>query len=105
MSTALTSREEAIDRIRLLEPQLRTYGVKRLALFGSFARGNPRFDSDVDLLVEFAPGHKTFDAFLGVCELLEATLQRRVELLTFESLSPHLGPQILREAEDVVVSA
>lgn len=79
--------------------------MRRLALFGSFARNTQNTDSDVDLLVEFLPGRKTFDNFIAVCELLEESLQRRVEVLTPESLSPHIGPRILQEAEDVIVAA
>jgi len=104
MITATSTRREVIDRIGDLRPQLREHGVQRLALFGSFARNVPRADSDVDLLVEFLPGRKTFDNFIAVCELLEASLRRRVEVLTLESLSPHIGPHILQEAEDVIVS-
>ena len=69
-----------------------------------FSRNTQHADSDVDLLVEFHPGRKTFDNFIAVCDLLEETLQRRVELLTPESLSPHIGPHILQEAEDVIVA-
>ena len=104
MVTVTSTRRDVIDRIGGLRPQLRAYGVQRLALFGSFARNAQRTDSDVDLLVEFIPGRKTFDNFIAVCELLEASLRRRVELLTPESLSPHIGPHILQEAEDVIVS-
>ncbi|HJP31385.1 MAG TPA: nucleotidyltransferase family protein [Candidatus Latescibacteria bacterium] len=75
------------------------YQVKRLALFGSFVRDEATTDSDVDLLVEFVPAHKTFDNFMGLALFLEDLLDRRVELLTLESLSPHIGPRILREAE------
>jgi len=49
-------------------------------------------------------GQKTFDHFMGVCFLLEDLLQRRVEVLTPESLSPHLGPRILEEIEYVAVA-
>lgn len=77
--------------------------MKRVALFGSFARGTQRADSDIDLLIEFARGRKTFDNFFAVCELLEETLERGVDVLTPESLSPYIGPDILREAKDVVV--
>jgi hypothetical protein len=100
---ATQDRQDVISRIRNAQSQLRTYGVARLKLFGSFVRGEQHSDSDVDLLVEFAPGRKTFDNFLAVCELLEASLKRRVELLTTESLSPHIGPRIMQEALDVVV--
>ena len=101
MSTILKRSDEVIERIRGLEPQLHARGVKRLALFGSFARDTARADSDVDLLVEFFAGQKSFDNFMAVGDLLEASLERRVELVTPESLSPHIGPHILREAEDV----
>jgi predicted nucleotidyltransferase len=103
MSTVET-RQDVLNRIRQLQPQLRSCGVKRLALFGSFARGDHHATSDVDFLAEFSPGQKTFDNFLAVCELLERSLQRRVEVLTPESLSPHIGPRILQEAEDVVAA-
>jgi uncharacterized protein len=104
MSTTLETKQDVTSRIRKIEPRLRDCGVKRLALFGSFLRNESHADSDVDMLVEFVPGQKTFDNFLAVCELLEESLQRPVELVTPESLSPHIGPHILREAQDVVIS-
>jgi len=79
--------------------------VKRLGVFGSFVRGQQRPDSDVDLLVEFDPALKTFDNFMALSLLLEDLLQRRVELVTTESLSPHLRPHILDEVEDVALAA
>jgi uncharacterized protein len=71
-------------------------------LFGSVVRDQARLDSDVDLLVQFAPGAKTYSHFLALAELLEARLGHRVELVTVEALSPFLGPRILAEAEDVL---
>lgn len=96
------TRADALQLIRKLEPRLRARGVRRLALFGSFVRDAPQPESDVDLLVEFGPAQKTFDNFIATCELLEEALGRRVELVTYESLSPLVGPHILREAQDVV---
>lgn len=90
------------DLLRRREADLRALGVRRLGLFGSFARGEQSPESDVDLLLEFEPGRKSFDSFLAIGALLEELLQRRVELLTPESLSPHLGPRILSEVEDVL---
>jgi len=105
MSTTLASRQEIIERIRSLTQQLRALGVSRLALFGLFVRDAQHSTSDVDLLVEFSPSRKTFDDFTAACDLLEESLGRPVELVTYESLSPYIGPHILREAEDVIVSA
>ena len=102
--TPLT-REQAIQRLIASEPEIRALGVERLALFGSVARGQARLDSDVDLLVQFFPGAKTYHRFLALSELLEERLGHRVELVTLEALSPFLGPRILAEAEDVLRAA
>jgi hypothetical protein len=80
-------------------------GVARLGLFGSFARDEANEDSDVDLLVEFAPGGKSYDRLLALADLLEEDLGRHVELVTPESLSRHIGPHILREVRYVSLAA
>ena len=79
--------------------------MQRLAVFGSVARGDARSDSDVDLLVQFFPGAKTYERFLALSELLEARLGRTVDLVTVEALSPFLGSHILAEAENVLGAA
>ena len=81
---------------------VRALGVIRLALFGSVLREQVRADSDLDVLVQFASGAKTYDRFFALSELLERCLSRRVELVTTEALSPFIGPRILAEAEDVL---
>jgi hypothetical protein len=83
--------------------ELRALGAKRLGLFGSFVRGEPRADSDIDVLVEFAQGQKNFDHFMALCFFLEELFQRKVDVLTRESLSPHIGPHILKEVEYVAL--
>lgn len=102
--TPLT-REQAIERLVASEPDIRALGVHRLALFGSVVRRQAPSNGDVDLLVQFCPGAKTYGRFLALSELLEARLGRRVELVTLEALSPFLGPRILAEAEDVLRAA
>lgn len=102
---ATTTKNEIFDIIRRSQSQIRALGVKRLGLFGSFVRGEQRIDSDVDLLVEFEEGQKTFDHFIQLSLLLEDLLGRRVELVTSDSLSPHIGPYILREVEYVSLAA
>ncbi len=105
MQRPVETKEEVLEALRGARQALRELGVRRLGLFGSFARGESSRDSDVDLLVEFEPGRKTFDRFMDVAFLLEAVLRRRVEMVTPESLSPYIGPHILREIEYVPVAA
>ena len=79
--------------------ELQNFGVKRCGLFGSFLRGEQSNHSDIDLLVEFRPEQKSFDNFMRLSFFLEETLGRKVEVITPESLSPYIGPRILREVE------
>jgi len=99
--TPVAHSSEVRARLRENAPRLRALGVRRVGLFGSFLRNEKGPDSDVDLLVEFEPGEKSFDHFMAVAFLLDDLLQRRVDLITRESLSPYIGPRILAEVQDV----
>ena len=79
-------------------------GVQSIRLFGSFLRDEIHEDSDIDLLVDFYPGKKIFDNFMDLAFFLETSLGRKVELVTPQSLSKHLGPHILKEVEYVYPS-
>ncbi len=105
MAATVGTREEIFQMLNDNRAQLQALRVKRLGLFGSFVRCEQRVDSDVDLLVEFESGQKTFDHFIALSFLLEDLLGRRVELVTHEALSPHLGPYILKEVEYVSFAA
>lgn len=105
MSSNRLTREQAVTRLREAEGRIRALGVRRLALFGSVIRDQARPDSDVDVLVDFAPGQKSFDRLVALAELLEHVLDHRVELVTVEALSPFIGPHILAEAADVLRAA
>lgn len=105
MAIEVFTREQVRERLHAAEAKILSLGVRRLALFGSVLRNEARPDSDVDFLVEFAPGQKSFDRFLALFDLLEALLGRPVELVTTEALSPFLGPHILAEATDVLRAA
>ncbi|MCU1330687.1 MAG: hypothetical protein JWN34_6057 [Bryobacterales bacterium] len=87
-----------------LEQVCRRYGVKRLSMFGSAARGELRPESDVDFMVEFEPGVRVgvirFESLAGELETLAG---RRVDLVTERGLKPWVRPSVLNDA--VVVYA
>ena len=101
MSTTIHTKEDLLRSLRAHSGEFCALGVKRIGLFGSFARGEADEDSDVDVIVEFCPGCKSFDNFIRTAFLLEDLLDRRVELLTRESLSPYIAPHVLCEVEYV----
>jgi len=89
-----------VDRERLAEFCRRNH-IQRLAFFGSVLRDDFRPDSDVDVLVEFQPGHTPGLIGLGgMADELSAILGgRQVELLTQEDLSQFFRAQVLDEAQ------
>ena len=93
--------EDSIEESRVV---LNRLGVKSIGLFGSFQRNEVKDDSDVDLLVEFHSGKKSFDNFMELAFYLEDLFGRKVEIVTPQSLSKHIGPHILKEAELVYQS-
>jgi predicted nucleotidyltransferase len=105
MASQVGNKAEIFTRIRQAKHQLAALGVKSIGLFGSFVRGEQNPASDVDILVEFVPGKHTFDNFMEVSFFLEKLLGRKVEIVTPESLSPYIGPHILKEVERVDVAA
>ncbi len=62
MQSPVLNRAEAVARLAAYEGEIRALGVIRLALFGSVLRGQTHADSDVDVLVQFAMGAKTYNA-------------------------------------------
>jgi predicted nucleotidyltransferase len=97
----MKTKNAVIETLRANEATIRSYGVRRLGIFGSVARDEHHSESDIDLLVEFQKGTKTFDNFIHLVFFLEDLLGRKVELVTKDSLSPYIGPRILKEVEYV----
>jgi uncharacterized protein len=101
----IRTKEDILNVLEQNRLHLQGLGVRRIGLFGSYIRGEQRSDSDIDLLAEFEPGRKTFDAFMELAFFLEAALQHRVDLVTVESLSPYIGPHILMGVEYAALAA
>lgn len=76
-----------ISGLQANREQLRSFGVKRLGLFGSYAKNCAGEHSDVDLLVFFETGKKNLNNLLATHHFLENLFGRKTELITSESLS------------------
>jgi len=88
----------AIDRERVAA-FCRRHHIRRLALFGSVLRDDFTAESDVDVLVEFEPGHVPGLAFFAMQDELSAILGRKVDLNTPGFLSRYFRDEVLAEAE------
>jgi predicted nucleotidyltransferase len=93
----IMKRAKALKLLRDHRVEIATFGVKRLALFGSVARDMAQTDSDVDILVEFSHPVGLFQ-FIGLKQYLESLLGCPVDLGTSRSLKPYLKEEVLESA-------
>lgn len=95
------SRHHPADLVEAAAPVLRRLaeeaGYRRLAIFGSIARGEAGQDSDIDLLIEAPAGTSSFD-FVRFQQLLEGVLGRQVDLVEYGGLQATLDDDIRRDA-------
>ena len=94
----VTSRDELLRTLQAAHAELRQLGVRRLSVFGSFARDQADAESDVDFLVEL--DRKTFDRYMEAKFFLEDLLGRRVDLVLEDRVKPRLREALLRDAID-----
>lgn len=103
MQAAIQNKSMLLSALIENKQKIRSFGVSRLGIFGSFITGKLNHDSDVDLLVEFDPQQKSYDNFMDLSFYLEDLLGRKIELVTPQGLSKHIGPHILKQAEYVAI--
>lgn len=93
------SRIKSKNHLENIKPKiikiLKKNKIKRAGIFGSFARGEAGKKSDIDLLIEPPKGIGL--GFAGIQIKLENILKRKVDLLSYSSISPHLKSRILKE--------
>ncbi|HWQ65354.1 MAG TPA: nucleotidyltransferase family protein [Methanospirillum sp.] len=77
------------------------FGVKKIGIFGSFARGDQTSKSDVDILVELKTEYKTLKNFVALADYLESLFNRKVDLITVEGIDPYIRSRV--EAEVIWV--
>jgi predicted nucleotidyltransferase len=73
------------------------FHVRKIGVFGSFARGEEKEGSDIDVLIELEDRYETFDNFMDLKFFLEDLFKREVDLVTVEALRPQLKDDIMRE--------
>ena len=73
------------------------FGVAKIGIFGSTARGDDRPESDVDVLVELSPDRLTFRNFMALADFLEDLYGRKVDLLTIGGLDPLIRQDVESE--------
>ena len=91
--------DEILKIIEESRDKIKKFGVRRIGLFGSYIRSEQKKESDIDVLVEFEKGKKTFDNYMELKFFLEDLFKCKVDLVILESIKPDLKPYILRSVK------
>ncbi|MCI0589565.1 MAG: nucleotidyltransferase family protein [Planctomycetes bacterium] len=92
----MKTRDEILQALSANRATLKGLGVRKIALFGSAARGEASPSSDVDILVRL--DRETFDAYMDLKEFLESVFGCPVDLILEDGIKPRLRAAILAEA-------
>jgi len=91
-------REAILNDLKDVSHEIRNrYGVIRIGLFGSAARGELSLESDIDLLVELDPQKTTFRRYLELDKYLAKLFDRKIDLVTLDGISPYVLPYIEKD--------
>ena len=97
----VNSKREILELISMNKQKILGYGIQRIGLFGSFVRNENTDKSDIDFVIKFDIGKKNYDNFIHLSFFLSDLLERKIELMTEESLSPYLRENIMSGVEYV----
>lgn len=102
--TDLLKKDDILEKIVANKAQLTAFGVLEIGLFGSYVSNQATAKSDIDLLVNIDQDKKTLRNYFKIVYFLEALFSKKVELITKQSLSKHIGPRILETVEYVSIA-
>ena len=98
----MTTKDNILKTLKSNKLNLSKFGIRNVGLFGSYIRNEQSSVSDIDLLIDFEPEKENFDNFMAVCDLFERIFENeKIEVVTKNGLSPHIGPKILNELQYV----
>lgn len=95
-----------INNIENMKPKivriLKKHNVARAGIFGSYARGDEKEDSDLDILIEVNGTKFSLIDLIGLEMELKKAIKKKVDLLTYKGISPYLRNRILREEVRII---
>ena len=104
MKEMIRDKEQILTMILNNQERIRGFGVSKIGLFGSFVRNEQNEKSDIDLIVQFEQGKKSYLKFINLSDYLEELFDKKVDLLTDKAISPYMKSKIKKEAIYVSIS-
>ncbi len=93
----LTQNPQFIRIYQALEPHISVFGIKRIRIFGSYAKGKQRSNSDIDIILDIGKPIGIYE-FIGLKQSLKKNLHKKIDLFEPDTIEPQLKDKILAEA-------
>ncbi len=93
----LTQNPQFIKIYQALEPHIPVFEIKRIRVFGSYATGRQKTNSDIDIIVDIGKSFGIYE-FVGLKQSLKKTLHKKIDLFEPDSIEPQLKDKIMAEA-------
>jgi len=88
--------QSKIEKIKLKAlPILKKYNIVRAGIFGSYAKGDNKKNSDIDILVEIKDKKMSLIGFIHIKHELEDALRKKVDLIEYKMIRPEIKDNIL----------
>ncbi|TRX59834.1 nucleotidyltransferase family protein [Carboxylicivirga sp. M1479] len=97
------TKDTIIHTLTTNSQMIKSYGVDKIGIFGSYARNQQTEQSDIDIVVKFEDGKKSYKAFIKLAYYLEEILNKKVDLVTYKSLSDNFIAHIEKEIRYVAL--
>lgn len=94
-------KQEVLTTLKKNKNKLKKFGVKKIGLFGSYSKETQSKGSDIDFVVEFEEGQKSFDNFMDLKFFLEDLFNKEIDLVTRESIKQEFKDSIMESLEYV----
>jgi hypothetical protein len=93
------TKEIILDFLEKNKQKIKSFGVKKLILFGSFAKDEQNENSDIDFLVEFESNRGLYEDYIGLLHFLEDSFNKKIDLVKPNLLREELKPYILNSTK------
>ena len=77
----MLTKKEILQKLQQQKKRIRSFGVKRLIIFGSYATATAKAGSDIDFIVEFLPGRGLYDDYVQLLQFLRGLFGKEVDLV------------------------
>lgn len=91
--------KEILEQLRRNKSEFEKFGISNIGLFGSYSKNNPGENSDIDILVTFREGKKTFDNYMDLKFYLEDIFKKKVDLVIDQNIKEELKDKILNSVK------